>query len=315
MNTEKFFKNKVISILLALLCVALWGTAFPVIKKCYIIFSIAQADYGSKILFAGNRFFIAGVLVLIAGIFMEKGFLFPKKRDLLPLGMLGFLQIFLQYLCSYIGLSNTTGTKTSVITALGSFLVVLTAPLFFKKDTLNFKKIFGCVLGFAGVIIINLGGITEGSFSFMGEGMVILSTVAATAGSIYCKKITPSRNPTAISAYHLLFGGLGLIIVGLAFGGCLDFTSITLYLFLIYLGVVSGVSFTIWTALLKYNPVSRILIFNLLIPVFGTVWSGILLGEAIFTTTNFLSVILISAGITLVNIQTKRDKQREVNNG
>lgn len=63
MNAKKFFSNKIIAPLIALLCVTLWGTAFPVIKKCYEIFSIPTSDYPSKVLFAGYRFFIAGVMV------------------------------------------------------------------------------------------------------------------------------------------------------------------------------------------------------------------------------------------------------------
>ena len=151
MNSKKFFGNKYISVILALLCVILWGTAFPVIKSCYEMFGIPSYDYGSKVLFAGYRFFIAGIMVLLVGIISNKGFIYPKKRDIILIGIMGFLQIFLQYLFSYIRLSNTTGTKTSVITALGSFLAVIVSPVFFKGDRLTVKKIIGCIVGFAGV--------------------------------------------------------------------------------------------------------------------------------------------------------------------
>ena len=53
MNIKKFFSNKIIASLLALLCVSLWGTAFPVIKKCYEIFALETSDYAGKVLFAG----------------------------------------------------------------------------------------------------------------------------------------------------------------------------------------------------------------------------------------------------------------------
>ena len=221
---------------------------------------------------------------------------------------MGFLQIFLQYLFSYIGLSNTTGTKTSVITSLGSFIGVLISPIFFTSDKLNVKKILGCIIGFIGVIVINLDGLSTGGFTLSGEGFVVFSTIAATGGNIYCKKISKGRNPMTVSAYHLLIGGGGLIIVGALFGGYLDFSNITIYLLLIYLGIVSAASFTLWTALLKYNPVYKILIFNLLIPIFGTIWSGILLGEDIINLYNIVSVVLISIGIILVNLRSKKDE-------
>ena len=114
-----------------------------------------------------------------------------------------------------------------------------------------------------------------------------------------------------VSAYHLLIGGGGLILMGFLFGGSLKFNGAITYILLIYLGVVSAVSFTVWTALLKYNPPSGILIFNLLIPIFGTIWSGILLGEEIFNVYNVVSVVLITLGIIFVNLRKKEKKDED----
>lgn len=87
MNSKKFFSNKIIAPLIALLCVTLWGTAFPVIKKCYEIFSIPTSDYPSKVLFAGYRFFIAGVMVLIVAIILQKRFVKPSRKDILAISI------------------------------------------------------------------------------------------------------------------------------------------------------------------------------------------------------------------------------------
>ncbi|MGN0459967.1 MAG: DMT family transporter [Ruminococcus sp.] len=313
MNREKFFSNKIIASLLALLCVSLWGTAFPIIKKCYELFSLETEDYAGKVLFAGYRFFIAGIMVLVVVSLLEKRFVVPKKRDIVPIGIMGTLQIFLQYLLSYIGLSNTTGTKTSIITSLGTFLGVALSPLFFKSDTLTPKKAVGCAVGLAGIIVVNLEGLSENSFTLIGEGFVVLSTFAATAGNLYSKKISQGRNPMTVSAYHLLIGGGGLVLVGFLFGGSLEFNGAITYLLLLYLGVVSAISFTVWTALLKYNPPSGILIFNLLIPIFGTIWSGILLGEEIWNVYTVVSVVLITLGIIFVNLRTRIKEKKDGN--
>ena len=50
--------------LVALLCCLLWGSSYPAIKGGYALFSIAQADLPGKLLFAGWRFVIAGLMVL-----------------------------------------------------------------------------------------------------------------------------------------------------------------------------------------------------------------------------------------------------------
>jgi len=73
------------------------------------------------------------------------------------------------------------------------------------------------------------------------------------------------------------------------------------------LSLVSAVAFLLWTILLRHHPVSRISVFNMLIPIFGTLWSGILLGEDIFKWQNLVSLILISAGIVLVNSKGEKN--------
>lgn len=46
----------------ALICCALWGSAFPCIKIGYQMFEIDAADTAAQILFAGYRFTLAGIL-------------------------------------------------------------------------------------------------------------------------------------------------------------------------------------------------------------------------------------------------------------
>ena len=71
---------------------------------------------------------------------------------------------------------------------------------------------------------------------------------------------------------------------------------------LLWLALVSAVAFALWTTLLQYHPASKISIFNLLVPVFGTLLSGVLLGEDVFRIETLISLVLIALGIILVNI-------------
>lgn len=57
---------------LALLCCFLWGSAFPMVKTGYQMFSIGESDTASQILFAGMRFALAGILVIIFGSIIAK---------------------------------------------------------------------------------------------------------------------------------------------------------------------------------------------------------------------------------------------------
>lgn len=287
--------------LCALLCTALWGTAFPVIKLSYKLFHLSAEDTGAKLLFAGERFALAFLFALI----MNKKPPKMKKRDALPIVFLGLVQTTLQYVFSYVGVANTTGTKTSVLTACSAFIAVLAAPLVFRTDRLTALKVSGCVLGIAGIIIINFDGLTFNRFTFFGEGFVLLSAFCSAGGSFISKKAMVGRNAMQVTAYQLMIGGAVLVFAGGAVGGRLYYSSAAQWGLLIYLSVVSAAAFTLWTALLKYNPVSKICIYNLLIPVFGIIWSGILLGEHIFNVNNMISAVLVCLGIWMVNFQPK----------
>ncbi len=68
MNKEEFFQNKKVILLLALISCILWGSAYPAIKIGYEVFHIAENNISSKIIFAGYRFLLAGLIVLILAI-------------------------------------------------------------------------------------------------------------------------------------------------------------------------------------------------------------------------------------------------------
>ena len=68
---------------------------------------------------------------------------------------------------------------------------------------------------------------------------------------------------------------------------------------------ISSVAFALWTNLIKYNKVGVISIYNFLIPVFGTILSGIFLKENIFKINILVSLLFVSVGIILINIKER----------
>ncbi len=301
----KLLKNTTASYFIAILCTLLWGTAFPFIKLGYSSFQIAEYDIGAKLIFAGLRFTAAGIMVFLTVWIADKKLPKLNKSDMLPVTVLGLVQTAAQYIFTYIGIGFTSGTNTSIITACASFFTVLSVPLFFKSDRLTVFKIFGCVMGFAGVIAINWGG-TPSTDTLFGDIMILLSTVSAASGNIISKKVAVGRNPFRVTAFQLIIGGLVLLTAGFICGGKLSFDNLNSILILLWLAFVSAAAFSLWTALLKYHDASRISIFNLLVPVFGTVLSGIMLGESIFRIETLVSLVLISLGIVLVNLRGRQ---------
>lgn len=309
MTKERFWKNPLAVAGIAVLCTLLWGSAFPCIKLGYEWFHIQNGDVPSMLLFAGGRFWGAGMIVLVIGLLQRRQPMLLRRSDLLPVGTLAFFQTFLQYLLLYIGIIHVSGTKSSLFTSLSAFGSVFLSAMFFRSDRLTASKIIGCLIGIGGIVIMNVGG-SFGGFLLLGDGLVILSNLSGAAGNVVSKKIAAGRDPVQISAWQLLIGGSGLILTGRLLGGQLVFYDARCWWILLYLAAMAGIAFMLWTTLLFYNDVSRVAVFNLLIPVFGTMWSGIFLGENIFTPINLLSLALVCTGIFAVNLRQKPPSHR-----
>ena len=173
-----------IAAILAIFCSALWGSAFPCVKIGYGLFGVDTSQPMSLILFAGIRFFAAGIMVIITGSIMHKKPLVPKIKELPKVAALSLTQTILQYLFFYIGLANTSGVKSSVIEGMSVFVCILISSLVFRLEKLTKFKIIGCVLGTAGIVVINLDRSLLSGFSLTGDGFILLSTIAYAISSV-----------------------------------------------------------------------------------------------------------------------------------
>lgn len=302
LDKSKFYTNRINIIILAIVCTFLWGSAFPAIKVGYELFNIGRSDVGSKLIFAGYRFFLAGIFVLLMKLLMKESIFNLNFKDIKEITILGLGQTTLQYIFFYLGLTYTTGVRGSIINGTGTFFSIILAHFIYKNDKLNFNKALGCIVGFIGVIIVNIGGssVLEGGISLKGEGFIMFAAFMLSVSSIYSKKISQNKDAYTITGYQLTIGGAALILIGYLLGGSLTnftFKSTTL---LIYMALLSSVAFAIWSQLLKYNKVGVISVFNFLIPVFGTILSAIVLKENIFDMKIFIALILVCTGIYLV---------------
>ncbi|MCU6761516.1 carboxylate/amino acid/amine transporter [uncultured Roseburia sp.] len=291
----------------ALICTALWGSAFPCIKTGYVLFQIPSSDTSSQILFAGLRFFLAGLLTILIGSIGQRRFLIPKPSSGPKVFVLSMFQTVIQYLLFYIGLAHTTGVKGSILGGTSVLFSILIACLIFRQETFSSSKLAGCLIGFAGIVIVNLNGAgMELGFTFTGEGFMILSALSYALSSIFFKRFSSDDDPVTLSGYQFLLGGLIMIIIGGASGGRISILGVSSILLLIYMALISAVAYSLWGMLLKYNPVSKITVFGFMTQVFGVLLSALILKEqGGFGPRTLLALILVCMGIYLVNKSKK----------
>lgn len=284
---------------------ALWGSAPTFIKMGYELFKIGSEETMNIMLFAGIRFALAGAMVIIFYSIITGEFIHPGRESITSVIALCLSQTVVQYFFLYIGVAHASGTKTSILSGSSSVISVLMTCLLFRQEKLTGNKLIGCIIGFIGIIMVNLHGSTEAmtlDMSLTGEGFVLLASVSGAVSSSLIRKFSQKANPVMLSGWQFFVGGLTLSIIALIGGGRLSGFSLKAIIILLYLGFVSAVAYTLRSMLLKYNPVSKVTVYNFLIPVFGVIMAAVFLGERdAFTLTTFSAMLLICLSIAIVN--------------
>lgn len=161
------------------------------------------------------------------------------------------------------------------------------------------------MLGTAGIVVINLDRSLLSGFNLTGDGFILLSTIAYAISSVLIKRFSKDTDTMMLSGWQFLLGGAVMTVIGLLAGGSITLSESPLpaVLMLFYLAFISACAYSIWSLLLKYNPVSKIAVFGFMNPVCGVLLSALLLGEAqqAFRLESLIALVLVSAGIFIVN--------------
>ena len=293
---------------LALICSVLWALAYPLIKLGYRELNIVPNDLGSKVVFAGIRFLFAGALVLlITGAVNHT----EKKISKSAWGWLLLFAIVntsLHYLFSYVGLGYIPSARGTIIDSMGSFLLIILSCIVFSDDRMGWNKVLGCVLGFSGIVIMNVepGKFMLENISFLGDGMILLNAVFAAFGGVVGRIVSRKMDMTLATGISMAIGGGILCVVGLCIGvGQSWHISVVGVTIIVALTLISAISFSIYNSLIANHPISTVAIYNAFIPVFGVGFSSLILGER-FMIKYLAAGVLVALGIVAVNRKSKK---------
>lgn len=290
--------------LLACVCCILWGSAIPMIKTGYHLMQMDSADTASQIVFAGIRFTLAGLLVLAFTSIREKKVMFPDKEVLKYAIPVCLAQTVGQYFFFYIGVANTSGVKGGIITGLGNFIAILLSCLVFRNERMTVRKSAGCILGFAGVVVINImGNSLDMGFKLTGEGFILIAQLSYGISTVLINIFSRKVSPVILSGTQFTMGGIVLTLIGTGMGGHLGNVTIGGVAIIFYLAMVSAVAYTLWSVLLAWNDVSKVAIFGFVNPLCSVILSALILGEVrqAFNIRSLVALLLVCTGIYIVN--------------
>lgn len=311
--SEKKFNQPIVIFIMATIACFLWGSAFPAIKISYELLNIGHAGSMVKLQFAGYRFLLAGLYLLVFVLYQKRSLSVPRGgfKKLITLGL---IQTSFQYLFFYIGLSNTSGIKGSIIISLGAFFSIILPHFYYHDDKLSLRKWLGLIIGFIGVVYINLAkGPITGGFKFIGEGFMVLSSFIGALASIYAKELSNKMDTLVMTCYQMLLGAVVMIILStVSLGGNVIPMSWRVVPLFIHLALISSVGFGLWFVLLNHNPISKVSIYKFQVPIWGTILSALFIPGESLTSAVFIGLVCVSAGIFLVNSKKQEKKNSAV---
>ena len=287
-------------VIFALTAAFLWGWAFPLVKLGFNEFEITPEMTGGKMLFAGIRFFFAGLLILLVAKQSGRPFKMRRCSDWWFIVALALVGTTLHYAFFYFGMSHAMGSRAAILNSLSVFLVVIFACMFFKSDRMSVKKAVGCVVGFAGIMALNIGGKESGSFTLLGDGMIIVNTICSAVAALMTRGLNKRINVIVGTGYGLSIGGGLLIVAGIIAGGILPRISAYGIMILLMLTAISSIGFALYNKLLSCNPIGKVGIYNSIIPIVGAITSCICLNEP-FQWNYLLAGFLAATGIYIIN--------------
>ena len=285
----------------ALFTMLLWGSLFPMVKLGFSAYGVeSTADI---LLFAGVRFVICGGVICIFSAIKDKQSYRPAKHSIFPILLSGLFAIILHYGFTYLGLELTDSSKTALIKQIGALFYVCFSFLFIKEDKPTAKKVVAAVVGFLGIIALNIS--SEG-FSFsLGDVLILCASFCTVFSNVISKKVFEKVASITATGISQLFGGVVLLVVGLCMGGSLNFGLDTSLWIMAYICVASIVSYCIWFGIVKNGELSKLFIIKFAEPVFACLFGALILGENIWKIQYLIAFLLISGGILLSNTKQK----------
>ena len=282
---------------LALAC-ALWGSAFLFAKVAF-----AELGPGHVLLY---RFGLTTALLVPV---VVRGGMVPERRDW-PLFLLtGFLCVPATMLIQFEGLARTSVTSASLLIGTGTPLLALAAVVV-ERERLGRRGWAAVALSCVGIVV--MVGRPGGGGAWVGDLLVFLSMVVATAWILLSRRIVRRYTPSVASAWILIVGTVTLIpIVWFREGTPPIVLSGRTWGSLLVLAVACTVAaFLLWNWAVDRVPVGRAAPFLNLEPVVGAVLGIAILGDSLGAGTLLGgTLILVAAGLASLPARPRPERR------
>jgi len=181
----------------------LWGSSFLLMKLALVQLTPTQTST-YRLLIAG--IFFVGFLAL------TKRFLQLRRATLLSLLFVGLFNTAIPFTLIAWGTQRIDSGLATILTGTVPFFSLVLAHFILKHEDLNGPKMLGLLLGFAGVFLLGLRGMTGKENLFIGQLAVLASAFCYAMSLIVLKKYLHDMEPISIAGYTLIIGAVTMFL-------------------------------------------------------------------------------------------------------
>jgi drug/metabolite transporter (DMT)-like permease len=283
-------KSRLVWLLLCLI----WGSTWLFIK-------LGLSDL-PPFTFAGIRFVIA-CSILFTMIAARRLPLPRTRADWLLLATTGVLSFSLNYGLLFWGEQYISSGLAALLQATIPVFGLVIAHFYLPKEQLTPVKIFGVVMGVAGVGVIFSNQLSvAGPRALAGSAALIVGSACAAYANVLVKARGANLNPAILAGGQMLFGLIPLLLIGIPLeGNPLNFHWTRMAIIsLFYLAIVGSVAaFLLYYWLVQHMDVTKTMLVALVTPVIAVTLGVLVLNEELNWRT-FAGGAMIISGIGLI---------------
>lgn len=254
------------------------------------------------------RFAIASSFLTLIVWRIDGRLLLPKKRQMVPVILLGLTGVFTYNVFFFKGLKLINAGRASIIIANNPIFIAILSAYFFKEK-LNLIKVVGIIISVTGAIIViskgNLNEIVQGNIG-RGEIFIFCCVLSWVVYSLIGKVVMADLSPISSVFYSCVIGTFFLFFPACFEGIFNNFHHypIMAWLGIFYLGIFGTVVGFVWyyEGIKQIGPTKASLFINF-VPVSAVILAFMILDEPI-TLSLFIGTILVCAGVYLTNKKT-----------
>ncbi len=282
-----------------------WGST-------YLAMKIGATSSFPPELFAGVRFFIAGILLLLFTLLTRQAF--PKSpKDAAQAALPGILMLMCcNGIVMYCAQWVDSGI-TSLLLCTVPLFVALIESVILRSESLSLSHWLCLLLGFLGMGLTIVSGQSLGSIDLRGGVLLLFGSVMWASGSVYAKRVTPSGSTASHISLQMLSAGIGLIIISFFMG---EFSHVAVtkgavwaMLYLILFGSLIGYSCNMYV--IRVWPASIAVTSSYINPIVAVLLGILFLREAV-NLHILLSMCVTLGSVVMLHILRYQKLRRKV---